>query len=174
MKTLIEEHIRPTGNCRILDMGCGPGTAVPYLGICEYTGIDMSADYVESARRQFPSATFHCNQVNKYRLPQSSYFDLVLALGLVHHLDDDEALQLFETAHAALKPGGKLVTLDGVFVQGQSLIARLLLKRDRGEFVRDEKAYSQMSEKIFSTVKITVRHDLLRVPYSHIIMECIR
>lgn len=174
MSTLVAEHIKPAANCRILDIGCGPGTAIPYLGACDYTGLDISSDYIKSARSRFPQASFHCDRVNSYKLPQNSYFDRVLALGVVHHLDDDEALQLFETAHTALKPGGKLVTLDGVFVQGQSLIARLLLKRDRGEFVRDEKGYSQMAKKIFSTVKVTVRHDLLRVPYSHIIMECIR
>lgn len=174
IRTMVGEHIQPTTPCRVLDIGCGPGTVVPYLGGCEYTGIDISADYIESARSRFPQASFHCDRVNSYKLPESSYFDRVLALGVVHHLDDDEALQLFETAHAALKPGGKLVTLDGVFVQGQSHIERLLLKRDRGEFVRDEKGYSQMANKIFSTVKVTIRHDLLRVPYSHIIMECIR
>jgi len=36
IRTLVEEHIRPTTACRILDIGCEPGTAVPYLGVCEY------------------------------------------------------------------------------------------------------------------------------------------
>lgn len=174
IRTLVREHVQPAADSRILDIGCGPGQVVPFLGPCEYTGVDISAEYIESARNRFPHASFYCDRVDKYKLPHKSYFDRVIALGVLHHLDDAEALQLFETAHEALKPGGKLVTLDGVFVQGQSAIARELLKRDRGEFVRNEAGYSQMAEKVFSTVKVTIRHNLLRIPYSHIIMEGFR
>ena len=104
----------------------------------------------------------------------SSYFDVALALGVVHHLDDAEARQLFQTAHDALRPGGKLVTLDGVFAPHQSAVARYLVRRDRGKFVRSEEGYVQIASQVFSAVKATLRHDLLRIPYTHIIMECVR
>jgi cyclopropane fatty-acyl-phospholipid synthase-like methyltransferase len=174
MSTLIAEHIKPTANCRILDIGCGPGTAIPYLGACDYTGLDMSEDYVESARKRFPAATFHCNRVNQYQPAANSKFDRALALGVVHHLDDAEALRLFETAYEVLKPGGRLITVDGVFEEGQSRIARFLLQRDRGEFVRCERQYRKIAEKVFPSVVVRIRHDLIRIPYSHIVMECNR
>jgi SAM-dependent methyltransferase len=174
IQTIVKEHIRPAATSRVLDLGCGPGTVLPFLGACEYTGIDISPEYIESARKNFPEASFLCERISKYTLRNQSYFDRVLAMGVLHHLDDGEALQLFETAYAALKPGGKLVTLDGVFVPKQSPVARLLLKRDRGEFVREERGYRQMAEKVFSNVNITIRDNLIRIPYSHIIMECIR
>ncbi len=41
-------------------------------------------------------------------------------------------------ARAALRPGGRLVTADGCYLDGQSRIARLLLKMDRGRHVRTE------------------------------------
>jgi cyclopropane fatty-acyl-phospholipid synthase-like methyltransferase len=174
LRTLVAEHIRPAKGSRILDIGCGPGTAVQFLGACEYTGIDISADYVEKARQRFPAAIFYCDSVNNYKLSKSGYFDRVLALGVVHHLDNAEALRLFETAHKALKPGGKLVTIDGLFLSGQSHAARFLLNQDRGEFIRTEAEYRKIAEKVFSSIVVTIRHDLLRVPYSHIIMECNR
>jgi cyclopropane fatty-acyl-phospholipid synthase-like methyltransferase len=40
-------------------------------------------------------------------LRSSSHFDIVLAIGVLHHLDDAEVLQLFKIAHAALKNGGE-------------------------------------------------------------------
>ncbi|HKD03855.1 MAG TPA: class I SAM-dependent methyltransferase [Terriglobales bacterium] len=173
-RTLVSEYIRPRATDRILEIGCGPGTIVPYLPACEYVGFDASAEYIEQARRRFPQAQFVCERVSEYTLPQRAYFDRVLALGIVHHLDDAEALQLFQIAEQALKPGGKLVTLDGVWTGRQSAAARALLARDRGEFVRSEEGYVRLASRVFDNVKASIRHDLLRIPYTHIILECIR
>jgi SAM-dependent methyltransferase len=173
-RTLVGEFIRPKPGDRILEIGCGPGTIVPYLPECEYVGFDASADYIEQARRRFPHARFVCERVSEYTLPERSYFDLVLALGILHHLDDAEALQLFQIAHEALKPSGKLVTLDGVWTNGQSSAAKALLARDRGEFVRSEEGYVGIASKVFDNVRASIRENMLRIPYTHIILECIR
>ena len=173
-RILVEEYIRPRKGDRILEIGCGPGTIVPYLAESEYVGFDASTEYVEQARKKFPHAKFMCARVSQYTLSQPSYFDIVLALAIVHHLDDPEALRLFQIAHEALKPGGKLVTLDGVWTNGQSIAAHYLLARDRGQFVRSEEGYVQIASRVFSNVKPSIRHDLLRIPYSHIILECLR
>ena len=173
-RILVEEYIRPRKGDRILEIGCGPGTIVPYLPQSEYVGFDASAEYVEQARKKFPQAKFMCERVSQYSLSQTSYFDVVLALAIVHHLDDPEALQLFQIAREALKPGGKLVTLDGVWTNDQSIAAHYLLARDRGRFVRSEEGYVQIASRVFPNVKPSIRHDLLRIPYSHIILECLR
>jgi len=173
-RILVEEYIRPQKGDRILEMGCGPGTIVPYLAESEYVGFDASTEYVEQARKKFPHAKFMCERVSQYTLSQPSYFDIVLALAIVHHLDDLEALRLFQIAHEALKPGGKLVTLDGVWTNDQSTAAHYLLACDRGRFVRSEEGYVQIASRVFSNVKPSIRHDLLRIPYSHIILECLR
>jgi SAM-dependent methyltransferase len=173
-RILVDQYIRPKAGDRILEIGCGPGTIVPYLPPSEYVGFDASENYIVQARRRFPQAKFVCERVSAYTLPERSYFDLVLALGIVHHLDDAEAAQLFQIAHDALKPGGKLVTLDGVWTRDQSSPARYLLARDRGQFVRSEEGYVQIAAKIFETIKASIRHDLLRIPYTHVILECVR
>ncbi len=173
-RTLVTEFIRPKAGDRILEIGCGPGTIVPYLPKSEYIGFDASADYIEQARRRFPQARFVCERVSEYSLPERSYFDSVLALGILHHLDDAESLKLFKIAHEALKPGGKLVTLDGVWTNNQSSAAKALLARDRGEFVRSEEGYVKMASQVFDNVKATVRDNMLRIPYTHVILECIR
>jgi SAM-dependent methyltransferase len=173
IKRYVEEYVKPQSGCRILDIGCGPGTVVPYLGDIEYTGFDSSAEYIEAARRQFPRLTFVCARVSEYR-PRQEHFDVALALGVVHHLDDAEAQHLFQLAHDALRPGGELVTLDGVFAPRQSPVARYLARHDRGKFVRNQHGYVQIASRVFPTVKDTIRHDLLRIPYTHIILECVR
>ena len=173
-RILVAEYIRPKPGDRILEIGCGPGTIVPYLPPSEYVGFDASSHNINRARKQFPQAKFICERVSTYTLPQRAYFDLVLALGIVHHLDDAEAEQLFRIAFEALKPGGKLVTLDGVWIDGQSAAERYLLAHDRGRFVRTAAAYTQLAAKVFGQVKASVRPGLLRIPYTHIILECVR
>ena len=173
-KTLAKEHIRARTSDRILDVGCGPGSMVPYLPRSEYVGFDANPDYIQQAQRRFPEAHFTCDRVNEYSLPQSEYFDIVIALGILHHLDDQEAVQLFRMARRTLKPQGRLITLDGVWVAGQSRFAKFLLSRDRGRFVRRAEQYVALASTSFSTVNSTVRHDMLRIPYSHLILECSR
>jgi cyclopropane fatty-acyl-phospholipid synthase-like methyltransferase len=174
IKVLLDEYVRPRAGHRVLDIGCGPGNTVPYFPDVEYTGVDMSAEYIEAARKQFPTATFVCQPLNQYTLRKREYFDVVLALGILHHLDDAEAHQLFEVSFTALKPDGRLVTFDGVFTEHQSWVARYLLNRDRGRFVRDRESYVRIASRVFANVRSTVRHDLLRVPYTHVIMTCTR
>jgi len=173
-KVLVDEYIHPTAGARILEIGCGPGTILRYLPKSEYLGFDLSAKYIAMAKKRFPHAQFVCERVSQFSLEKHHSFDLVLALGIVHHLEDGEAKQLFEIAYQALKPGGKLVTVDGVWTREQSSTARWLLARDRGEFVRNEQQYLGIASKVFGTVKPSVRHDLLRIPYTHMIMECVR
>src|SRR4029079_11956274 len=114
-RVLLREYIRPAPDDRVLDIGCGPGTMVPYLPGTEYVGLDVSPEYIARARGRFPQARFVCRGVGEYDLVEANYFDIVLGLGGLHHLDDSEALALFRVARDAMKPGARLVTLDGVW-----------------------------------------------------------
>jgi SAM-dependent methyltransferase len=173
-RILVRDYIRPRQGDRILEIGCGPGTIVPYLPQGEYVGFDANCEYIEKASHRFPHAKFICENVSDYSLSQKSYFDIVLALGIVHHLNDEQSVQLFRVAHDALRPGGRMVTLDGVWTNGQSRTERYLLAKDRGRFVRDEAGYLSLAAKVFSQIKSHLRPHLLRIPYTHIIMECTR
>ncbi|HVO80647.1 MAG TPA: class I SAM-dependent methyltransferase [Terriglobales bacterium] len=173
-RALVKDYIQPKAGDRILEIGCGPGSIVPYLPEAEYVGFDASPAYIKRAQKRFPKLRFICQRVSQYSLPQQSYFDIALALGIVHHLDDTEAQQLFQIAHDALKPGGKLVTMDGVYTEDQSSTARFFLDRDRGTFIRTEEQYRRLASGAFDNVKSSIRHDLLRIPYTQIFLQCIR
>jgi SAM-dependent methyltransferase len=173
-RTLVNEYIRPSEGGRILEIGCGPGTIVRYLPRSEYLGFDLSPRYIELARKRYPQAKFVCERVSQFLLAERGNFDVVLALGIVHHLDDDEARQLFQIAHDALRPGAKLVNVDGVWTDHQSAATRWLLAKDRGDHIRSEREYVAIAAQVFQEVTPTVRHDLLRIPYSHLILECVR
>jgi SAM-dependent methyltransferase len=167
------EHIRARAGQRVLDIGCGPADILKQLPNVDYTGFDANPDYITTATRNYGNrGRFYCQRVSEESLGDHEGFDIVLAIGVLHHLDDAEAEKLFRLAHAALVPGGRLVTLDGVFAEGQSRIARLIISRDRGEYVRDERGYRTIADRVFTKIKPVVRHDLLTIPYTHLIMEC--
>jgi cyclopropane fatty-acyl-phospholipid synthase-like methyltransferase len=174
VRVLVNEYVQPRTGARILEIGCGPGTIVSYLPPSDYLGFDLSPEYIKQAKRRFPNARFVCERVSHFSLTKEKSVDVVLAIGIVHHLEDAEARQLFQIAHDALTPGGKLVTMDGVWIDDQSPVARWLLARDRGEHVRREREYMEIASQVFSNIRPSIRHDLLRIPYTHLILECVR
>ena len=169
----VSEHIRPKLGDGILDIGCGTGEILDLLSAQRYFGFDPSESYIEAAKARFgQGANFYVGTVSAPPALEGG-FDLAIAIGVLHHLDDLEARTLVDLARHQLRPGGRLVTLDPVLVEGQHPIARALAVRDRGEFVRSPEGYLALANDRFESVEITEHHDYLRLPYSHLAMECV-
>lgn len=168
------EYLRVKPGERVLDIGCGPADVLEVLPPdITYVGFDASAEYIEAARRRYGArGRFEQRRITPASLKDFEGFDLVMANGVLHHLDDAAAHELFEIARVALRPAGRLVTLDGCYSSRQSTIARYLLSRDRGQFVRTASEYEALARSHFPKVIANMRHDLLRIPYTHLILEC--
>jgi len=173
-KIYLAEYVKPVPGDKILDIGCGPADVLNYLPAVNYTGLDISPEYIYSAKKRFGSrGRFCCGDVGLAAIEgEQGAFDLVLATGVIHHLDDAQAARLFDLARLVLRPTGRLVTYDGCYVPQQSRIARWMLAKDRGKFVRTREEYLRLALARFSKVEPQLRHDLLRVPYTHLIMRC--
>jgi SAM-dependent methyltransferase len=93
---------------RILDFGCGTGSATPFFldafPGCEVLGVDVSARSIEVARQQHGSdrATF-CT-MGIYR-PDGS-FDLAYCNGVFHHIPLGERADAAKYVYDSMKPGG--------------------------------------------------------------------
>jgi len=172
-RRFVGEYLRPKPGHAMLDIGCGPAAILESMPIdVSYVGIDVSPTYVAAARHRFGDrAEFRCTDVRNADLPARS-FDLVLAMGVLHHLDDEGARALLQLAARVLRDEGRTVTVDGVFVSDQSRLARWIVSRDRGTSIRSPSGYEALAEPFFATVEQTIHHDLLRIPYTHSIMEC--
>jgi cyclopropane fatty-acyl-phospholipid synthase-like methyltransferase len=175
-RKLVERHLPVRPGERVLDVGCGPADLRAYLPAdADYVGFDASPRYVAWARRRYGDrARILCQTLERVELEALGLgsFDWVVAYGLVHHLDDREAADFFALARAALRPGGRLVTIDGCFAPDQSRLVRWLLRHDRGRHVRTEAAYRALAATSFPSVVAHVRRDLLRLPYTLIVLEC--
>lgn len=170
---IAEEYIRARRGDHVVDVGCGPGTMLPYLGAVHYTGFDLNQAYIEYAQKTYGGRGefFQC-RVDDAKARLTSEVDIVIAIAVLHHLDDAEARALIATAYRILKPGGRLITFDAVFTSPQNPIAQMLIRLDRGKSVRTEQGYRALTADCFEQVKVDIRTDLLRVPYTHCITVC--
>ena len=169
----VETYIRPKSGDNVLDIGCGPADILNFLPDVKYYGFDIDEGYIDAARKHFGKrGTFVCKQVSKYALEENFRFDLILAKGVLHHLSDTEAADMFELAQTHLKTDGRLITFDGCYIPDQNYFAKKFLAMDRGKYVRTKEAYIKLASHSFLNVTPTIRNDLLRIPYTILIMEC--
>lgn len=170
---LVSDFIRPRDEDNILDVGCGTGDILSYLPkTIHYWGYDISQVYIDSAKKKFSGrGNFQCGLLDVDTLSLLPKFDLVLAIGVLHHLGDEDARNFFSLSYQALKQGGRVVTLDPCFVEDQNLIAHYLIANDRGLNVRNVDGYCALTQGGFVDVEGIVRHRRW-LPYTHCIMEC--
>ncbi len=171
--SFVRDFVKPVAGERVLDVGCGTAAILACLPDVDYCGYDISEAYIAKARRRFGArGHFVAALLAEHSLEHERPFNLVLAIGLLHHLDDDEATQLLRLCRAALAPCGRLITLDPCFDHAQSPVARWIISRDRGQNVRDADGYRRLASDLFTMTAVHLRSDLLRIPYTHAILEC--
>ncbi len=174
-RTLVADYLRPGATDRLLDVGCGTGQILAYLPAVHFVGIDPDPKAIEWAQQTYGArAKFICRAVDDREAGDGlgSPFDIVMAFGVLHHLDDKQVGDLFSMARNALRPGGRLVTVDPCVAPSSSFVARYLMSQDRGRYVRKAEEYANMAAAIFTRTIPTVRNDLYRIPWTHLILEC--
>ena len=180
-KWVCQHFWQATAGQKVVDIGCGPASIVHMLpaGI-KYVGFDISEPYISSARAKFandPDKTFLVGVAEDYvdRIPeQMAGADLVIINGLLHHLEDDEALTALKLARASMAPGGRLVCLEASFLISQAPLARWVLNQDRGKNVRSEPEWKSLVSKVFDKYESYILTGLLRIPYTLIVIEARR
>ncbi|MCL4524206.1 MAG: class I SAM-dependent methyltransferase [Acidobacteria bacterium] len=112
--TIDERRLRFLAECRgkkVLEIGCGIGKDARFLtenGI-DYTGLDYSWRAVELAQKHFDLAQLRKRFVNgdARALPfQDSRFDLVMSIGVLHHLP--ETVEACREVMRVVRPGGSV------------------------------------------------------------------
>ena len=173
---LCADHLRVRPGDVVVDVGCGPAQILDHLPReIAYHGFDLSPAYIAAARARYGDrGSFHCADVGDLAATPLPPCNVAFAIGLLHHLDDRDARALLARLHDRLAPGGRLVTVDPAYWPGQSRIARSIIRRDRGQHVRTGPGYRALVEGVFPRVALVRRDDLLRIPYSHAILECTR
>ena len=170
-RRIVSENIRPNPGMKILDIGCGPAEILFYLPDVEYWGVDISEPYIKKAKQNhLTRGHFYCKELTSDDIEEFPPFDVVLALGVLHHMDDEMAQTVLRLARKALAVGGRLVTVDPCFDESQNAISRFLVRNDRGQNVRTKLKYTELAEGVFTKVTATIHHQTW-IPYTNCVME---
>ena len=92
---------------KILDIGCGPGHFLHFLGQVGYPnaeGVDISAEQVDLAVRRGVKA--RVADASEHLSQNESAYGLIVAIDVVEHFTKAELLELLHKVHFALKPNG--------------------------------------------------------------------
>lgn len=173
-KVLYQQYIHAQAGDVLVDVGCGPGEILEHVDPdVQYIGFDLSEAYIDAARSAYGDrASFHCADITLMPADAIPPCQVAIAIGLLHHLDDDEARHLIAHLYDRLAPGGRLITFDGAYWPGQARAARFLISKDRGQNVRTGEGYRDLARSRFDRVELIRRDDLLNIPYTHAILEC--
>lgn len=151
------KFVRAQAGDRVLDIGCGPAHLRAYLPDVEYIGWEPNRAYVEQARKTYGDrGTFHVGLFGPAEAREVGPVDIAIVSAVLHHMDDTQARELFGLLRAVVKPGGRVITLDNVFVKRQNPIARFIIGLDRGRHVRSPGAYKALAQGVFDHVEGTV------------------
>ena len=129
----------------ILDVGCSTGNcAATVVSMTDnrYVGIDIEPQYVERAARRYPAGRFLSMDARQLSFP-ADHFDVILFVGALHHMDDGLVKGCFEQLRRVLRPSGVVLCAEPVFTKGK-LLSNLLLRHDRGGFIREEACYRRL------------------------------
>jgi len=162
-------YFKNTQNKNILDIGCGTAVLLEYIeDTADYHGCDMEESYINYCIKKYGDrGSFYTERVGEVvREEWLSYFDIINAHGLLHHLNDNDSKDLLDISYKYLKPGGILVTVDSVFHKNQSSFAKWLISKDRGQNVRTPEAYLALAKQHFPQVDGFIDDKAYRIPYS--------
>ena len=130
---------------RVLDFGCGCGgfsAAVPG----EYVGIDLDPDYIAFARWRWGDGRRRFELTRLEELPEAPRFDAAIMASALHHLSDGLADAIL--GRLARLVTSRIVVLD-LDPEAANRWQRMLLERDRGEYIRPVGAQRALLERHF-------------------------
>lgn len=172
-KYFAEKYIRAKEGDLVADFGCGNAKILAHLDKVTYYGFDISQRYIAAAKQKYGDVGhFFCNIPNQETIKNYPKFDIVLLIGVLHHLSDSESLAILNTAKNMLKKDGRLVTLDPCFELHQNIFARFLISQDRGKFVRNFSQYRDLLNQVFLITNGSIEHTKF-IPYTRCMFNCL-
>jgi SAM-dependent methyltransferase len=176
---MIQEYIKPFEGCRILDIGCGTGEYVEFLDrYCsryEYFGFDAETRYVAYGKQLFsdrPEIHLYHRVLTAEAVEEFNDFDIALASGVMHHMDDGMVLSLLQMAQNALSPAGRLVTYDPGRFNDMNRIEMFFVNYDRGRNIRSPEDYDRLVAQVFAKRKMYLP-SLTYYPCRNVVFDCI-
>lgn len=161
-----------------LDLGCGTAEVLERLPEnIIYLGIDNNPQYIAFAKQKYeqrPNTSFICADWNdpqwQMTLPIHKV-GVVSLLGLIHHLNKQDAQEILLLSLQLVKERGTLITLDGCREIHASKVERFFYWIDRGKYIRSAATLKQLFP---ITPVVSLHSNWLRVPYCYAVCQVVK
>ena len=132
----------------ILDIPCGTGEFSVMFNKDQYIGVDLSDDYIKSAKKNYKRKFMVMNSKNlKFK---NKYFNSVLIIGFFHHLNRDDIHSTLREVKRVLKDDGKVLLIEDAPTKSKwNIIGKLVQKFDLGANIRKSKEYFGILSEYF-------------------------
>lgn len=92
-------------------------------------------------------------------------------MGILHHIDDQTAYELLSILPQLLRPNGRIITMDGCYMDDLTSFERMLLRNDRGKFVRSLPEWEVLFSECLPGAAFEIRKDLYYFPFNQILFQ---
>lgn len=151
-KKIIHKELDLKRGINILDVGSGTGTISPLFSKCNYVGIDVDEKLVDFSKKNYPFL-FKKMDAQKLNFP-NNYFDVILILGVIHHLSNKQSEKILEGVKRVLKKKGTTLIVEAIpSLDKYNYAGRLLRKLDEGHNIRRLEEYEDIFKKFFKINK---------------------
>ncbi len=103
----------PAARERMLDLGCGTGQMVERFGVAFQTviGVDHSPAMLQVAKNKaaMGRVQFVCSDIFQYLAADQQQYDLITAVGFLHHLSHEDIQRVLQAVRSKLTKGGRAV-----------------------------------------------------------------
>jgi len=151
-RALIRSRVNPSPSETLLDVGCGPGHYRSSFA-CQYSGVDINPDYIQMASSRL-DGWFMVMDGTRLEFADET-FDHVVSVAILHHLTDEQVVQMVREARRVCKASGRVHLLDAILpVTPSFTFKRIIFRLDRGEYPR---TYEHLCELIAKAGPISSR-----------------
>jgi SAM-dependent methyltransferase len=164
----LRTHVLLGPSDKVVDAGCGTGSALEFLPAVNYFGFDPNPDYIRRARSRYGSrGEFFCGDASSLRvreLVQSA--DVFLSLGVLHHLSDDQIGEILTLARSCLRPSGRFIFYEPCFSANDHWVGRIFMRLDRGGNIKSDEAWRTVVSEYFASVEESIRRPVYLFRYT--------
>ena len=109
---IIENHLPSDKSVRIVDLGCGHGTYLYFLGKHGYanvSGMDVSREQVEQAHQLGLTNVEQADLLPYLEQSPDASIDIFLMIDILEHLDRPTLFRVLNEVYRVLRPEGRLI-----------------------------------------------------------------
>ncbi|MCO5141911.1 MAG: class I SAM-dependent methyltransferase [Oligoflexia bacterium] len=126
------EHLPPSKNTKILDVGCGNGRVLNFLksqGYENFLGVDIDSKSLEEISTDLKTKTLLINNLSDFLKSENTQYDCIIAKDVIYYFTRSEATKIMREIASKLNTNGKIII---EIFNGAQLTAAYTANKDLG------------------------------------------